>query len=79
MSIYLALNVAFGTVGHLGVEPLPESWRHSRWLNVLSTSTFHVQHHGEPDRNYGFYTVIWDRLFRTLSSDYRVNFGTLSR
>src|SRR5439155_24910664 len=27
MCIYLAINLIFGTVGHLGVEPLPRGWR----------------------------------------------------
>ena len=64
MSIYLALNVAFGVIGHLGVEPLP-----ARWLPMtLATSTFHSDHHQDRTRNFGFYTTVWDRLFGTLGS-----------
>ena len=63
--IYLALNLAFGTLGHLGVEPFPRAI--ARWpvLRHLGSSTFHADHHGDRDVNFGFYTDLWDRLFGT--------------
>lgn len=68
--IYLFLNVLFGTLGHAGVEPFPRSW--SKWILVrqIGTSTFHAEHHLQPRTNYGFYTVVWDRLFGTLHPRY---------
>jgi Delta7-sterol 5-desaturase len=60
MLAYLTLNTLFGTVGHLGVEPLPRGTR------GVGTSTFHAVHHAERDVNFGFYTDVWDRLFGTL-------------
>jgi sterol desaturase/sphingolipid hydroxylase (fatty acid hydroxylase superfamily) len=68
--VYLLLNVLFGTLGHAGVEPFPKSW--ARWIIVrqIGTSTFHAKHHLQPRTNYGFYTVIWDRLFGTLHPQY---------
>jgi sterol desaturase/sphingolipid hydroxylase (fatty acid hydroxylase superfamily) len=64
--IYLALNLAFGTLGHAGVEPYPAAW--SRWpvLRHLGSSTFHARHHQDIAVNFGFYTQFWDRLFGTL-------------
>jgi sterol desaturase/sphingolipid hydroxylase (fatty acid hydroxylase superfamily) len=48
-------------------------WR--QWfINYVSTSTFHAEHHLDKDHNYGFYTLIWDRLFRTISPDYLSDF-----
>ena len=75
MLIYLALNLLFGTVGHLGVEPLPRSF--ARWpiLRHLGTSTFHARHHQDGNVNFGFYTDLWDRLFRTLYLKYTETFG----
>ena len=64
--IYLALNLLFGTLGHLGVEPFPQSWANLPVLRHMGSSTFHADHHGHPAQSYGFYTDIWDRLFRTL-------------
>lgn len=66
MSIYLGLNVVFGVIGHLGVEPLSDKWLHSNLFNTLTTSSFHARHHQDEDHNFGFYTSIWDRIFGTL-------------
>lgn len=73
--IYLAFNLIFGLVGHLGVEPLPERWVKLPLLRYISTSTFHAEHHMDKVHNYGFYTLIWDRLFGTLSPDYTTDFS----
>jgi sterol desaturase/sphingolipid hydroxylase (fatty acid hydroxylase superfamily) len=76
MVVYLTLNVIFGTVGHLGVEPLPHGW--ARWpvLRYLGTSTFHAGHHHDRQVNFGFYTLVWDRLFGTLDPAYADEFAT---
>jgi sterol desaturase/sphingolipid hydroxylase (fatty acid hydroxylase superfamily) len=75
MLIYLALNLLFGTVGHLGVEPLPRAWAKWPILRHIGTATFHARHHQDGDVNFGFYTDIWDRMFRTLYRKYTETFG----
>ncbi|PSL48904.1 fatty acid hydroxylase family protein [Chitinophaga niastensis] len=65
--IYLAVNVLFGMMGHLGMEPLPEKVRQWPVLRYLGTSTFHHGHHKNEQYNFGFYTSLWDRLFRTFN------------
>jgi sterol desaturase/sphingolipid hydroxylase (fatty acid hydroxylase superfamily) len=77
MSVYLALNVIFGTVGHLGVEPLPAAWVRLPVLRWVAGSTFHARHHQDLACNFGFYTLLWDRLFGTLRADYWETFGQL--
>ncbi|MBI3652675.1 MAG: sterol desaturase family protein [Acidobacteria bacterium] len=77
MTIYLALNVAFGIIGHLGVEPFPDFVKRAPLLSWLSTSTFHARHHQDLRHNFGFYTLIWDKLFGTLSPRYVEEFGKL--
>lgn len=67
MTIYLVLNVVFGTVGHLGVEPLPERWARTPVLREVAGGAFHAGHHGDEAHNFGFYTQVWDRLFGTLA------------
>ena len=67
--IYLVLNVLFGTLGHAGVEPFPESWRRRLGWREIGSSSFHASHHQSPGGNFGFYTQIWDRLFGTLNPD----------
>jgi Delta7-sterol 5-desaturase len=68
------LNVLFGLVGHLGVEPFPKAWVRLPLIRLISTSTFHAEHHGDRHHNFGFYTLIWDRLFGTISPDYLRDF-----
>lgn len=77
MSIYLFLNVLFGTVGHLGVEPLPVWWTQTAGLKYVAGSTFHARHHQDLGCNFGFYTLIWDRLFGTLRKDYWESVGMI--
>ncbi len=69
MMLYLTFNTLWGAIGHLGVEPFPAGW--VRWpvLGRIATTTFHAQHHLEPDSNFGFYTLLWDRLFGTLAPE----------
>lgn len=75
MSAYLALNVAFGAIGHLGVEPVPGELARTPVLRYIAGSSFHAQHHQDKGHNYGFYTLIWDTLFGTLQPDYTENYG----
>ena len=63
--IYLFVNVGFGIIGHLGFEPVPVKLRNYIPLKYLGTSSFHHQHHLDVMHNFGFYTNIWDKLFKT--------------
>lgn len=72
--IYLSLNLSFGLVGHLGVEPAPARWVRLPVLKYVSTSTFHAEHHLDREHNFGFYLLVWDRLFGTLSPAYDADF-----
>ncbi|MGW6913757.1 sterol desaturase family protein [Kitasatospora sp. NPDC054939] len=67
---YVALNLAFGLLGHLGVEPFParvRRWAVFRWVAL---PMFHAGHHADPGVNLGFYTTVWDRLFGTVDPGY---------
>lgn len=75
MLLYLVFNTLWGVLGHIGVEPFPDGW--VRWPVVRSivTTTFHARHHLDPTHHYGFYTLLWDRLFGTLVPDYQASFA----
>jgi len=45
-----------------------------KWVN---TSTNHNQHHQYFKGNYGLYTLIWDRVFGTIRSDYEQHFESI--
>lgn len=66
ISLYLLLNSLWGTVGHLHYSVLPESWLKLAKKAFVCTSEFHYLHHQQPDFNFGFYSSIWDKLFKTL-------------
>lgn len=75
---YLALNVVFGTIGHSGVEPFPRLIIKIPILKYIGTSTFHANHHEHSAYNFGFYTLIWDKLFGTLAPEYDQKFKSNS-
>jgi sterol desaturase/sphingolipid hydroxylase (fatty acid hydroxylase superfamily) len=75
MSVYLMLNVFFGAVGHLGVEPFPQRWAGRPVLRNIAGGSFHAQHHQDFKHNFGFYTLFWDRALGTLRPDYERNYG----
>ena len=63
--IYLVVNVFFGIMGHLGIEPIPAGIQKMAPFKYLGTSSFHHQHHLNINHNFGFYTNIWDKFFKT--------------
>jgi lathosterol oxidase len=71
MTAFLGANLVSGMLGHVGVNPFPGRWNRIPILGVISTSAFHNLHHRNPDRNLGFYTTLWDRLFHTGSAGAR--------
>lgn len=77
MSVYLALNLIFGTLGHVGVEPFPDRWARIPVLRQIGSSSFHARHHQDLSGNFGFYTLLWDRLFGTLAPGFEAGFGRL--
>jgi len=58
--LFIFFNWLYGLVAHLNTTlkktPL-----------FFGNSSFHKRHHSTSNCNYGFYTVIWDKLFRTTS------------
>ncbi|WP_010254798.1 sterol desaturase family protein [Myroides injenensis] len=64
-SIYLFLNLLWGTIGHLNKEIITNGIFKFLKSNFLGLTLFHNQHHLYPNCNYGFYTLFWDKLFGT--------------
>ncbi|WP_405010880.1 sterol desaturase family protein [Kitasatospora sp. NBC_01539] len=67
---YVLVNLVFGLLGHLGVEPLPARARRLGVFRWVALPMFHVGHHLDPSVNLGFYTTVWDRLFGTVDPAY---------
>lgn len=69
ITVYLFINLVWGTIGHLDKEILPKRFSALLQSGFLGTTRFHNDHHKLPHYNYGFYTVLWDRIFGTLSPE----------
>jgi len=64
ISLYLFINLLWGTIGHLDKEILPKQLAGLK-PGLLGGTKFHNEHHKHPHYNYGFYTVLWDKIFGT--------------
>lgn len=67
---YLIVNVIFGSIGHMSIEPFPSGFSRIPVLNFFTTQTFHKLHHEDINANFGFYTSIWDKLFKSIAKNY---------
>ncbi|GAA1395623.1 hypothetical protein GCM10009639_31030 [Kitasatospora putterlickiae] len=70
LSGYIGVNLVFGLLGHLGVEPVPARVRRLAVFRWVALPMFHAGHHADPAVNLGFYTTVWDRLFGTIDPRY---------
>jgi sterol desaturase/sphingolipid hydroxylase (fatty acid hydroxylase superfamily) len=55
---FIFFNWLFGVIGHLNTNSKKQP-------KLFGNHIFHKTHHQHPNNNYGFYTVIWDKLFGT--------------
>ena len=56
--IFLIFNWLWGVIAHFMPKDEKKSY-------LLTNNLFHAVHHRKGETNYGFYTTIWDRLFKT--------------
>ncbi len=57
--LFLIFNWLYGVMTHLN------SNSSKPYLFTFTTNTFHKTHHKVNNKNFGFYTFIWDKLFKT--------------
>ena len=55
---FIFVNWLLGVIGHLNTTATKQP-------QFFGNHIFHKTHHQHPNSNYGFYTVIWDKLFGT--------------
>ncbi len=58
--LFIFFNWLYGVVAHLNTKS-------EKMPLFFGNSSFHKKHHAQSNCNYGFYTVVWDKLFRTTS------------
>ena len=60
---FLIFNWLYGVITHLNGNT------YQPFLFIFTTNTFHKAHHKLNNRNFGFYTFFWDKLFKTEMKD----------
>jgi sterol desaturase/sphingolipid hydroxylase (fatty acid hydroxylase superfamily) len=63
--IWVSFTIVYTTYLHLGVEIYPQKFLNTRVGKLIYTATEHAKHHSFFKGNYGFYTLIWDKTFKT--------------
>ncbi|MGL4581419.1 MAG: sterol desaturase family protein [Flavobacterium sp.] len=63
--LYLTINLLWGTIGHIDKDIFKGTLIERISRDVLCLTVFHNIHHQDPDSNYGFYTLFWDKCFKT--------------
>ena len=57
--LFLGFNWFYGVITHLNIN------NSKPYFLIFTTNFFHQNHHHLFYKNYGFYTFIWDKLFKT--------------
>ncbi|MBA2249495.1 MAG: sterol desaturase family protein [Chitinophagaceae bacterium] len=76
--IFFFLMIVYNVYGHLGFELYPNGFNKHWFGKWINTSVNHNQHHQFFKGNYGLYFTWWDRLFRTIRSDYDARFNEVT-
>jgi sterol desaturase/sphingolipid hydroxylase (fatty acid hydroxylase superfamily) len=72
--VFFLIMMLYNVYGHLGWELYPEGFS-KHWLGKwINTSVNHNQHHQYFTGNYGLYFLWWDRLMKTIRTDYDERF-----
>ncbi len=56
---FIFFNWLFGVIGHLNTKSTKQPL-------LFGNHIFHQTHHQQKNKNYGFYTIFWDKLFGTI-------------
>jgi sterol desaturase/sphingolipid hydroxylase (fatty acid hydroxylase superfamily) len=70
--IWIAVTIVYTTYLHLGVEIYSDKFLKTKFGRLLYTATDHAKHHNFFKGNYGFYTLIWDKLFKTQNIENKI-------
>lgn len=65
IALYLIINLIWGTIGHIDKDVFKNTAFERITRDILCLTVFHNIHHQDPNCNYGFYTLLWDKCFKT--------------
>ncbi len=71
---FLVFMTIYNVYGHLGFEIFPKGFNRHWFFKWFNTSVNHNMHHQYFKGNYGLYFTFWDRLMKTLHTEYDTRF-----
>jgi sterol desaturase/sphingolipid hydroxylase (fatty acid hydroxylase superfamily) len=63
--IWVIVTISYTIYLHSGVELFPNKFLQTKIGKLINTTKTHSEHHLKFKDNYGYYTLIWDKLFKT--------------
>jgi len=74
LAIFLTIYFVYNAYIHSGYELLPKFWVNTIPFKYINTAVHHDLHHSVLRFNFGLFTNIWDRIFKTQIADYEAEF-----
>ena len=75
---FSTVMITINVLGHLGYEIYPGALQSMPVRRLLNTATSHNQHHRAFNYNFGFYTLVWDKLFGTMHPRYEATYNAVT-
>jgi Delta7-sterol 5-desaturase len=73
LNAFLTIYILFNAYVHSGYEVLPKFWAKIPF-KYINTAVHHDLHHSKLRYNFGLFTNIWDRIFKTQLPEYEEEF-----
>jgi len=64
VNIWVVVTISYTIYLHSGVEIYPSKFLETKVGKLINTTKTHSEHHLKFKGNYGYYTLIWDKLFK---------------
>ncbi len=74
LATFLTIYIIYNAYIHSGYELLPKFWVNTAPFKFINTAVHHDLHHSTLRFNFGLFTNIWDRLFKTQIANYEAEF-----
>jgi lathosterol oxidase len=63
--LWVVVTISYTIYLHLGIELFSDKFLETKVGRLINTTKTHSEHHIKFKGNYGFYTLIWDKIFKT--------------
>jgi sterol desaturase/sphingolipid hydroxylase (fatty acid hydroxylase superfamily) len=63
--LWVVVTISYTIYLHSGIELFSDKFLQTKVGRLINTTKTHSEHHIKFKGNYGFYTLIWDKIFKT--------------